>query len=106
MSGFYFQPLNISLNQEYIELDWFHHDLVQFSGEEFDTFGINSEDRYFIRYMAEQEVGHATALASMLGREHFSPSLLHVSPQSNIINIYHRNSRKALRIPLPIHNTP
>ncbi|KAF8998981.1 hypothetical protein BDQ17DRAFT_771124 [Cyathus striatus] len=67
MSGFYFQPLNISLNQEYIELDWFHHDLVQFSGEEFDTFGINSEDRYFIRYMAEQEVGHATALASMLG---------------------------------------
>ncbi|KAF8988245.1 Rds1 protein [Cyathus striatus] len=67
MSDFDFQSLNLALNQEYIELDWFHHALVQFSDEEFDAFGINAEDRYLIQYMAEQEVGHATAITNMLG---------------------------------------
>ncbi|KAF8995056.1 glycosyl hydrolases family 31-domain-containing protein [Cyathus striatus] len=36
-------------------------------------FGINSEDRYLIRYMSEPEVRHATALASMLGRTAAKP---------------------------------
>ncbi|KAF7332764.1 Stress response protein [Mycena kentingensis (nom. inval.)] len=67
MSEFDFQSMNLALNQEWIELDLFHHGLAQFSAEEFDAAGINAEDRYLIEFMAEQEVGHATMLTNILG---------------------------------------
>ncbi|KAK7463030.1 hypothetical protein VKT23_007613 [Stygiomarasmius scandens] len=67
MSEFDFQSLNLALNQEWIELDLFHHGLAQFSVEEFEAAGLDAEDRFLIQYMAEQELGHATALMNMLG---------------------------------------
>ncbi|TFK33528.1 Rds1 protein [Crucibulum laeve] len=73
LSDFDFQSLNLGLHQEYIELDLFHHGLAQFSDEEFDAAGIDAEDRYLIQYMAEQEIGHATALTNMIGANATKP---------------------------------
>ncbi|KAF8643236.1 hypothetical protein AX16_009125 [Volvariella volvacea WC 439] len=67
LSDFDWQSLNLALNQEWIELDLFHHGLARFSEEEFDAAGINAEYRYLIQWMAEQEVGHATMVSNMLG---------------------------------------
>jgi hypothetical protein len=66
MSDFDFQSLNLALNQEWIELDLFHHGLAMFSDEEFDAAGLGPEDRYLIQFMAEQEVGHSTLISNML----------------------------------------
>lgn len=30
--------------------------------------GMNDDDVYLLQYMADQEAGHATAIANMLGR--------------------------------------
>ncbi|TRM66844.1 ferritin-like domain-containing protein [Schizophyllum amplum] len=65
-SDFDFQSLNLALNQEWIELDLFHHGLAMFSDEEFDEAGIDAEQRYLLQFMAEQEVGHATLIQTML----------------------------------------
>lgn len=64
------------MNQEWIELDLFHHALAQFSVGEFEAAGLNAADRFLIEFMADQEVGHATMLTNILGRErlrHFHP---------------------------------
>ncbi|PLW09709.1 hypothetical protein PCANC_02132 [Puccinia coronata f. sp. avenae] len=66
-SRFDFQSVNLALNQEWIELDLFHHGLAQFSAQEFERAGLNAEDRYLIQFMADQEVSHATVLSNMLG---------------------------------------
>ncbi|KAH9483520.1 Protein rds1 [Psilocybe cubensis] len=67
LSDFDFQSINLALNQEWIELDLFHHGLAKFSVEEFEAAGLNAEDRYLIQFMAEQEVGHAELLTNILG---------------------------------------
>ncbi|KAJ7575501.1 Rds1 protein [Mycena floridula] len=67
MSDFDFQSMNLALNQEWIELDLFHHGLAQFSVDEFEEAGINADDRFLIEFMADQEVGHATMLTNILG---------------------------------------
>jgi hypothetical protein len=72
---FDFQSLNLALNQEYIELDLFHHGLAVFSEKEFDEAGINAEDRFMIQFMAEQESGHAEMISNILGRTSCSFSL-------------------------------
>ncbi|KAL0567682.1 hypothetical protein V5O48_014317 [Marasmius crinis-equi] len=73
MSDFDFQSINLALNQEYIELDLFHFGLARFSDEEFQAAGLTAEDRYTIQFMAEQEVGHATALSNILGANAAKP---------------------------------
>ncbi|KAH9477311.1 Protein rds1 [Psilocybe cubensis] len=67
LSDFDFQSLNLALNQEWIELDLFHHGLAQFSDEEFAAAGINAEERALIAYMGNQEIGHARLIQNMLG---------------------------------------
>ncbi|KAF8220923.1 Rds1 protein [Tricholoma matsutake] len=67
LSDYDFQSLNLALNQEWLELDLFHHGLALFSTNEFEAAGINAQDRFLIQYMAEQEAGHATLLSNMLG---------------------------------------
>ncbi|EPQ57188.1 hypothetical protein GLOTRDRAFT_120491 [Gloeophyllum trabeum ATCC 11539] len=66
-SDFDFQSLNLALNQEYIELDLFHHGLAVFSVEEFEAAGLDAEDRFLIEFMADQEAGHAILVSNMLG---------------------------------------
>ncbi|KAJ4152976.1 hypothetical protein LMH87_009491 [Akanthomyces muscarius] len=66
-SDFDYQSLALALYQEWIELDLFLWGLATFTDEEFDDYGINAEDRYLLKYMAEQEVGHATVITHMLG---------------------------------------
>jgi len=66
-SRFDFQSVNLALNQEWIELDLFHHGLAQFSAKEFEEAGLDAEDRFLIQFMADQEVSHATVLSNMLG---------------------------------------
>lgn len=68
-SNFDFQSLNLALNQELIELDLFNYGLAKFSDKEFDEAGITAEYREIIRYFAQQEIGHATAISNMLGPE-------------------------------------
>ncbi|KAJ7819804.1 Rds1 protein [Mycena olivaceomarginata] len=65
MSDFDFQSMNLALNQEWIELDLFHHGVAQFAVEEFEAAGIDAEDRFLIEFMADQEVGHATMLTNI-----------------------------------------
>ncbi|KIK71562.1 hypothetical protein GYMLUDRAFT_66753 [Collybiopsis luxurians FD-317 M1] len=67
LSDFDFQSLNLGLNQEYIELDLFHHGLAQFSRDEFQQAGFSDDDLYLIEFMADQEVGHAKVLTDILG---------------------------------------
>ncbi|KAK4143921.1 ferritin-like domain-containing protein [Dichotomopilus funicola] len=66
-SDFDYQSLALALYHEWIELDLFHWGLATFSDEEFDSFGINAEDRHLIQHMADQEIGHASVIANMLG---------------------------------------
>ena len=42
---------NLALNQEWIELDLFHHGLAIFSDDEFEAWNITAEDRYLIQFM-------------------------------------------------------
>ncbi|KAJ7237702.1 hypothetical protein B0H12DRAFT_1204339 [Mycena haematopus] len=77
MSDFDFQSLNLALNQEWIELNLFHHGLArmartrlaQFSVDEFESAGIGEADRFLIELIADQEVGHATVITNILGRK-------------------------------------
>lgn len=66
-SDFDYQSIALGLYQEYIELDLFHYGLATYSVEEFEAAGLNSEDRFLLEFMADQEVGHATLLTNMLG---------------------------------------
>ncbi|RDL34999.1 Protein rds1 [Venustampulla echinocandica] len=66
-SDFDFESLALVLYQEYIELDLFRSALKRFSVQEFEAEGINSEYRELIRFMSDQEVGHATMVANILG---------------------------------------
>ncbi|KAI1778726.1 ferritin-like domain-containing protein [Hypoxylon cercidicola] len=67
ISDFDYESVALALYQEWIELDLFRWGLSTFSVEEFEAAGLHAEDRSLLEYMAEQEVGHATALTNMLG---------------------------------------
>ncbi|KAI0476576.1 hypothetical protein GGR56DRAFT_481337 [Xylariaceae sp. FL0804] len=69
-SDFDYESIALGLYQEWIELDLFHWGLATFSVEDFEAEGLTAEDRYLLEFMADQEVGHATLLANMLGPEH------------------------------------
>lgn len=66
-SDFDYESIALALYQEWIELDLFHWGLATFSVKEFEEAGLNAEDRALLEFMAQQEVGHATALTNMLG---------------------------------------
>ncbi|SCV68247.1 BQ2448_368 [Microbotryum intermedium] len=68
-SNFDYQSLSVGLHQELIELDLFQNALSRFSDEEWEAAGITAEDRFLIKVMADQEIGHATALTNMVGPE-------------------------------------
>lgn len=65
-SDFDYQSLALGLYQEWIELDLFHWGLAAYSVEEFEAEGLTAEDRFLLQYMADQEIGHATVISSML----------------------------------------
>ncbi|XXH02138.1 ferritin related conserved fungal protein [Hypoxylon texense] len=67
ISDFDYESVALALYQEWIELDLFRWGLATFSVDEFEDAGLHAEDRYLLEFMAEQEVGHATALTNMLG---------------------------------------
>ncbi|PHH64263.1 hypothetical protein CDD81_4747 [Ophiocordyceps australis] len=66
-SDFDYQSIALALYQEWIELDLFHWGLARFSKADFEEAGLTAEDRFLLEFMANQEVGHATALTNMLG---------------------------------------
>ncbi len=66
-SDFDYQSLALALYHEWIELDLFHWGLANFSDAEFDAWNITANDRFLIQHMADQELGHASVLANMLG---------------------------------------
>jgi hypothetical protein len=68
-SDFDYESFALALYQEYIELDLFNWGLATFSEEDFEAAGLNAEDRELIRFMAQQEIGHATLLTNILGAE-------------------------------------
>lgn len=66
-SDFDYESILLGLYQEWIELDLFHDILVKFSEEEFTAAGLTASDIYLIKFMADQEAGHATLLSNLLG---------------------------------------
>lgn len=66
-SDFDYESIALGLYQEYIELDLFNNGLATFTEEEFLEAGLSLEDIELIRFMAQQESGHATLLTNMLG---------------------------------------
>jgi len=66
-TDFDFESISLALYQEYIELDLFHWVLEYFSPEEFEAAGITPEEQYLIKYMGDQEIGHAELMRNMLG---------------------------------------
>lgn len=66
-SDFDFESIALGLYQEWIELDLFHDGLARFSKDELQAAGLGPEARSLIEFMADQESGHATLLANMLG---------------------------------------
>ncbi|KAI4866462.1 ferritin-like domain-containing protein [Hypoxylon rubiginosum] len=69
ISDFDYESVALALYQEWIELDLFRWGLATFSVDEFEDAGLHAEDRYLLEFMANQEVGHATALTNMLGAQ-------------------------------------
>jgi len=67
LTNFDYASLNLALYQEYIELDLFNYGLVRFSAEEFQEAGLGPQETSLLRFMAQQEVGHATLLSNILG---------------------------------------
>ncbi|GAB7348851.1 hypothetical protein MBLNU459_g7556t1 [Dothideomycetes sp. NU459] len=66
-SDFDYESITLGLYQEWIELDCFNNGLATFSEEDFIAAGLTAEDREMIRFMGQQEAGHATLLTNMLG---------------------------------------
>ncbi|KAL2270791.1 hypothetical protein VTJ83DRAFT_162 [Remersonia thermophila] len=66
-SDFDYQSIALALYHEWIELDLFHWGLATFSEDDFQAYGIGAEDRFLLQHMADQEIGHASVLANMLG---------------------------------------
>ncbi|KAF8986859.1 hypothetical protein BDQ17DRAFT_1208536, partial [Cyathus striatus] len=56
----------LALNHEYMELTGSTTAWSNFPTNEFDAFGNDAEDRFFIQYMTEQVVGHAIASSNIL----------------------------------------
>ncbi|EEB06535.1 fungal protein [Schizosaccharomyces japonicus yFS275] len=67
LSDFDYQSLTLALYHEYIELDLFNWGLTAFSQQEFQQAGINEDYQHLIRFMAQQEIGHAELISNMLG---------------------------------------
>ncbi|KAL9937174.1 hypothetical protein V8E36_003583 [Tilletia maclaganii] len=57
----------LALHQEYIELDAFNYAIIRFSEADWEGWGITPEYVHLIRFFGQQEEGHATAFANMLG---------------------------------------
>lgn len=53
-------------SQEWIELDLFNYGLARFSDAEFEEHGIDADQRHLIRFMAQQEIGHANLISNIL----------------------------------------
>jgi len=66
-TDFDFQSMSLALYQEWIELDLFHYAVSRFSEQDFEAAGINAEERFLIKFMGDQEVGHAELFSNMLG---------------------------------------
>lgn len=82
-SDFDYYSLALGLYQEWIELDLFHNGLAIFSDQDFLDAGLTAEDRAYIDFMADQEVGHATLLSNMLG-ESAPPQCTYDYPYRNV----------------------
>ncbi|KAE8264546.1 hypothetical protein A4X09_0g6934, partial [Tilletia walkeri] len=57
----------LALHQEYIELDGFNYAIARFTPAEWEAWDINQNYVHLIRFFAQQEEGHSTAFANMLG---------------------------------------
>lgn len=66
-SDFDYQSILLGLYQEWIELDLFHNILARFNETDFAELGLGKEEMFLIEFMANQETGHSTLLANMLG---------------------------------------
>ncbi|TKA62066.1 hypothetical protein B0A49_11336 [Cryomyces minteri] len=66
-SDFDYESITLGLYQEWIELDLFNNGLATFTEADFIDAGLTAEDMELIRFMAQQESGHATLLTNMLG---------------------------------------
>ncbi|GAB7339354.1 hypothetical protein MBLNU457_5998t1 [Dothideomycetes sp. NU457] len=66
-SDFDYESITLGLYQEWIELDLFHNGLATFTQQQLLDAGITLEYQELIRFMADQEQGHATLLTNMLG---------------------------------------
>ena len=82
-SDFDFQSLALALYQEWIELDLFNNGLAIFSAQDFMDAGLTAEDRAFIAFMAQQEIGHASLISNMLG-EAAPPQCTYNYPYTNV----------------------
>lgn len=82
-SDFDYESITLGLYQEWIELDCFNNGLATFSDEDFLEAGLTSEDVELIRFMGQQEQGHATLLSNMLG-ETAPPQCTYNYPYTNV----------------------
>ncbi|KFH42499.1 hypothetical protein ACRE_067700 [Hapsidospora chrysogenum ATCC 11550] len=67
MSDYDYQALSLALYQAWAELDLLRYGLAEYPQSEFYRHGLTPTDRYLLRFMAEQQVGHATLLTNVLG---------------------------------------
>ena len=67
LSDFDYESMALALYQEYIELDLFNYGLVRFSQQDFFDAGFTPGDIDLLRFMGQQEIGHATLITNILG---------------------------------------
>ncbi|KAK7512531.1 stress response protein Rds1 [Phyllosticta citriasiana] len=91
-SDFDFESILLGLYQEWIELDLFNNGLATFSDEDFIAAGLTAEHRELIRFMADQETGHATLLSRMLG-EAAAPQCTYNYPFTTVREFIDFNSK-------------
>lgn len=84
MSDFDFASLTLALNQELIELDLFNHGLAQFSVQDFENAGIGPDEQFLIRWMGEQEIGHAQLITNILSPQNASTACNYTYPFTTV----------------------
>lgn len=67
-------------------MDLFHNGLAKFSNQDFLDAGLTQGDIDLLKYMADQEIGHATSLTSAIGTERAAKQCVYQYPFTTVQN--------------------
>ncbi|KAI0027346.1 hypothetical protein K488DRAFT_61869 [Vararia minispora EC-137] len=96
-TDFDYQSLYLGLHQELLELDAFLNGPELFSESDFEAAGLDAENQFLLRFMGQQEIGHATLIASMIGWDQSLPQCQYRYPNYTSVRDYVDDMRRVTR---------